>query len=157
MLPPATLATFQRVALLGLTFSTDELLAVADGTEDETYGQLELALGALVVEPAEGGFRFRHPLVRDGLVEQLPPHSGSEGTNGSPRRWPGWTDHRAGSPTTTWPPGLASRAVPYVVRAVEIAGALGAYRDALDPGRRRPRARRARRTCPSCCRAAATC
>ena len=70
MLPPTALRTFQRVALLGLTFSTDELLAISDSSEDETYGQLELALAALVVEPAEGGFRFRHPLVRERLVEQ---------------------------------------------------------------------------------------
>ena len=58
ILPPAALRTFQRVALLGLTFSTDELLAVADGSEDESYGQLEQALASLVVEPTEGGYRL---------------------------------------------------------------------------------------------------
>ena len=131
MLPPAALRTFQRVALLGLTFSTDELLAIADGTEDETYGQLELALGALVVEPVEGGFRFRHPLVREGLVEQLPPHERSRGHQrvaealAALDRPPGQVAHHYLAA------GLASRAVPYAVRAVEIAGALGAYRDAL--------------------------
>jgi len=131
ILPPAALRTFQRVALLGLTFSTDELLAVTDDSEDETYGQLELALSALVVEPAEGGFRFRHPLVREGLVEQLPPHQRSRGHQrvaealAGLERPPGRVAHHYLAA------GLASRAVPYVVRAVEIAGALGAYRDAL--------------------------
>jgi DNA-binding SARP family transcriptional activator/predicted negative regulator of RcsB-dependent stress response len=131
LLPPAALRTFQRVALLGLTFSTDELLAIADSPEDETYGQLELALAALVVEPAEGGFRFRHPLVREGLVEQLPPHERSRGHQRAAEALaalevpPGRVAHHYIAA------GLASRAVPYVVRAVETAGALGAFRDAL--------------------------
>jgi DNA-binding SARP family transcriptional activator/tetratricopeptide (TPR) repeat protein len=131
VLPPTALRTFQRLALLGLAFSTDELLAVSDDSEDETYDQLELALAALVVEPAEGGFRFRHPLVREGLVEQLPPHERSRGHQrvaealSALEHPPGQVAHHYLAA------GLASRAVPYVVRAVEIAGALGAYRDAL--------------------------
>ena len=43
VLPGAALETFRRVALLGMTFTTDELLGLADGTEDEAYDQLELA------------------------------------------------------------------------------------------------------------------
>ena len=131
VLPPTAMRTFQRVALLGLTFSTDELLALADGSEDETYDQLELALTALVVEPAEGGFRFRHPLVRESLVEQLPPHERSRGHQrvaealAALGRPPGQVAHHYLAA------GLASRAVPHVVRAVEIAGALGAFRDGL--------------------------
>jgi tetratricopeptide (TPR) repeat protein len=130
-LPTSALRTFGRVALLGLTFGTDELLAVADGTEDETYAELEEALAALVVEPAEGGYRFRHPLVREGLVERLPPHQRSRGHQRvaealtSLDRPPGRVAHHYLAA------GLPSRAVPYVVRAVETAGALGAFRDAL--------------------------
>jgi DNA-binding SARP family transcriptional activator/tetratricopeptide (TPR) repeat protein len=131
MLPPAALRTFQRVALLGLTFSTDELLALSDASEDQTYEQLEHALAALVVEPAEAGFRFRHPLVRERLVDRLPAHERSRGHQrvaealAALERPPGQVAHHYLAA------GLASRAVPYVVRAVEIAGALGAYRDAL--------------------------
>ena len=130
-LPPSALRTFQRVAILGLAFSTDELLAVSEASEDETYGQLEQALAALVVQPAEGGFRFRHPLVRDGLVEQLPPHERSRGHQrvaealAALDRPPGRVAHHYLAA------GLASRAVPFVAPAVEIAGALGAFRDAL--------------------------
>lgn len=132
LLPATTLLTFQRVALLGQNFSTDELLAISDGSEDDTYGQLELALAAWVVEPADGGFRFRHPLVREGLMEQLPPHERPRAHQrvaealAALDRPPGRVAHHYLSA------GLASRAVPYVVRAVEIAGALGAFRDALD-------------------------
>jgi len=131
VLPPTAVRTFHRLALLGLTFSTDELLALSDDSEDETYGQLELALTALVVEPTEGGYRFRHPLVRESLVEQLPPHERSRGHQrvaealATLERPPGQVAHHYLAA------GLDSRAVPYVVRAVEIAGALGAFRDAL--------------------------
>ena len=131
VLPPTAQRTFQRVALLGLTFSTDELLALSDGPEDDTYDELELALAALVVEPTEGGFRFRHPLVREGLVEHLPPHERARGHQrvaealASLGRPAGQVAHHYLAA------GLASRAVPYVVRAVEVAGALGAFRDAL--------------------------
>ncbi len=131
VLPPAALRTFQRVALLGMSFSTDELLGVSDRSEDETYGQLEQALAALVVEPAEGGFRFRHPLVREGLVEQLRAHERSRGHQrvaealAALDRPPGRVAHHYLAA------GLPSRAVPYVAPAVDIAGALGAFRDAL--------------------------
>jgi tetratricopeptide (TPR) repeat protein len=130
-LPPTTLRTFRRIALLGMSFSTDELLAVSDGSEDETYGQLEQALATLVVEPAEGGFRFRHPIVRESLVEQLPPHERARGHQriaealAALDRPPGRVAHHYLAA------GLGSRAVPYVAPAVEIAGALGAFRDAL--------------------------
>ncbi|CUR56590.1 putative Response regulator receiver and SARP domain protein [metagenome] len=132
ILPAAALRTFQRIALLGMTFSTDELLAVSDEPEDDSYAQLELALAARVVEPTEGGFQFRHPLVRESLVDQLPAHQRSRGHHQVADALvrlghsPGRVAHhylRA---------GLPSRAVPYVVRAVDTAGALGAYREALD-------------------------
>jgi len=131
MLPPDALRTFQRVALLGQGFSTDELLAISDASEDETYDQLELALAALVVEPAEAGFRFRHPLVREGLVREVPPLERSRGHQRVAEalarldRPPRQVAHHSLAA------GLVSRAVPYAVQAVEIAGALGAYRDAL--------------------------
>ena len=130
ILPPDALRTFQRVALLGLTFSTDELLAISDGSEDETYDQLELALAALVVESDEVGFRFRHPLVRERTRGEVPPHERSRGHQRGRRHWPPRTP--AGQVAHHYlAAGLGSRAVPYAVQAVEIAGALGAYRDAL--------------------------
>jgi len=131
MLPPAATRTFQRIALLGQSFSTDELLALADGSEDEAYDQLELALGAMVVEPAEGGFRFRHALVREGLMEQLPAHERSRGHRRVAEALVTLDRPSAQVAHHYLAAGMASRAVPHVVRAVEIAGALGAFRDAL--------------------------
>ena len=40
-LSPAALVTFQRLALLGVAFTTDELLALSDTDEDATYQHLE--------------------------------------------------------------------------------------------------------------------
>ena len=132
VLPPNARRTFQRVALLGQTFSTDELLAISDATEDETYDQLELAVAGAVVEPEEGGFRFRHPLVREGLVGQLPAHERSRGHQRLAEALAA-LEHPPGQVAHHYlEAGLASRAVPYVVRAVEIGGALGAYRDSLE-------------------------
>jgi DNA-binding SARP family transcriptional activator/tetratricopeptide (TPR) repeat protein len=131
VLPPAVLRTFARVALLGSTFSTDELLAVSGVDEDESYRHLEVALAGLLVERRDSGFAFRHALVRESLVDQLSPAAEASGhlvvaekltVLGAP---PGRVAHHylaAGQP---------SRAVPFVIRAVETAGALGAYRDAL--------------------------
>jgi len=131
VLPVAAARTFRRLALLGLSFSTDELLAITEDSEEETYAQLELALSARVVEPAESGFRFRHPLVREGLLEQLPPHERARGHQRVAEAL-ALLEHPPGQVAHHYlAAGLASRAVPYVVRAVETAGALGAYRDAL--------------------------
>ncbi len=130
-LPPAVLRTFERVALLGSTFSTDELLAVSGVDEDESYHHLEVALAGLVIERGDGGYRFRHALVRESLVNQLTP-----ATEASAHRVVAEQLARLGAPPGRvahhyLAAGQPSRAVPFVTRAVETAGALGAYRDAL--------------------------
>ncbi len=126
-----TTDTFQRLALLGGSFTTDEVLALSHTSEDDTYAQLEEAVSAQLVEPTEGGYRFRHPLLRERLIDALPPH----------RRAGALRDVADRAATLGGPPsrlahlfvaaGLYSRAVPYALRAVETSGALGAYRDAL--------------------------
>ena len=131
VLPFGAVDTFQRVALLGATFTTDELLALSGGDEDATYVQLEAALSARLVEPAEAGYRFRHALVRERLVEMMPQH-----TRATARREVAERIAELGGPPARMAnlfvaAGLTSRAVPYVLRAVETAGALGAYRDGL--------------------------
>jgi len=131
VLPAPVLRTFQRVALLGIMFSTDELLAVSGVDEEEGYRHLESALAALLVAPCGGRYCFRHALVRDALVEQMPPV-----LLATARRDVAARLSELGAPPARVAhqyiaAGLPSRAVPYVVRAVESAGALGAYRDAL--------------------------
>ena len=130
-LPAPARATLQRVALLGAAFTADELLACADVAEDDAYRHLEQAIEARIVEPDGPRYRFRHPLVREALLEALPPHQEPAArravaealvrTNAAPGRV-AWQYLRA---------ALPSKAVAYALPAVETAGALGAYRDAL--------------------------
>jgi len=130
-LPAPVISTFARTALLGSAFTTDELLAVSGVDEDQTYRYLDVALSAMVVERTEAGYRFRHALVREALLQAVPPGAQSTArrevaealaeTNSAPGR----------VARQFLAAGLAGRAVPYAVRAVETAGALGAYRDAL--------------------------
>jgi DNA-binding SARP family transcriptional activator/tetratricopeptide (TPR) repeat protein len=130
-LPPPARASLQRVALLGGTFTADELLACAEVAEDDAYRHLERAIEARIVEPDGPRYRFRHPLVREALLEALPPQQEPAARravaealariNAAPGRV-AWQYLRA---------GLPSKAVPFALTAVETAGALGAYRDAL--------------------------
>jgi DNA-binding SARP family transcriptional activator/tetratricopeptide (TPR) repeat protein len=131
VLPGPALRTFERVALLGSTFTTDELLAVSGASEDDAYQHMEMALAALIIEPAESGYCFRHALVREALLEQMPSYVKAAARRDVAERLaemnapPGRVAHQYLAA------GLPSRAVPFVLRAVETAGALGAYRDAL--------------------------
>ena len=64
----------QRVAVLGAEFDTDEFVAAAGVGEDEAYAHLDAALAAAWSSRPTPGYRFRHALVRDALLDGLPPH-----------------------------------------------------------------------------------
>ena len=123
--------TFQRAALVGSVFTTDELIALSDVDEDATYIHLEEALAAGVVEPAETGYRFRHALVRERFADSISPRRRPEQLRLVAER----ISLLGGPPARTAnlfiAAGLRARAVPYALRTVETAGALGAYRDGL--------------------------
>ncbi len=130
-LPAPVVSTFARAALLGSAFTTDELLVVSGADEDQTYRDLDVALSALVVERTEVGYRFRHGLVRDALLQAMPPGAQSTARREIAAALAGTTAAPGRIARQFLAAGLAERAVPYAVRAVETAGALGAYRDAL--------------------------
>ncbi|WP_167305963.1 ATP-binding protein [Nocardioides euryhalodurans] len=129
--PVATLRTFRRLALLGMTFSTDELLTMSEEDEETAYAQLDLAVTGRLVEQVDGGHRFRHPLLREALVDQL---TASERV-AEQREVAARLSRLDGPPTRVAhlfvAAGRPALAVPFVLQAVETAGALGAYRDAL--------------------------
>jgi len=130
-LDPATREALQRVAVVGLTFDTDEFVALSGLTEARAFDALDRALAAHTIEPVSGGYRFRHTLVREALVADLPPHRARAihreaaarliEADASPARI---GHHLMGA-------GRATEAVPYLLRAGETAAAIGAYRDAL--------------------------
>jgi tetratricopeptide (TPR) repeat protein len=128
---PATREVLQRIAVVGTTFETDEFLALSGLPDEEALQHLDDALAACVVEPASGGYRFRHGLVRDALLDDVPPHRRRRIHADAAARL---VDLRA-SPARIGHhllrAGAFSEAVPYLLRAAESAAALGAYRDAL--------------------------
>ncbi|HEX6249415.1 MAG TPA: AAA family ATPase [Nocardioidaceae bacterium] len=130
-LPPKVRRTFQRVATLGTSFTTDELLAVAGVEEAEAYRHLEVALSGLVVEPAETGYQFRHALLREGLLAAMPAHDQAAARQYVAERLAALGAAPARVAHQFLAAGQPSRAIPFVLPAVETAGALGAYRDAL--------------------------
>jgi tetratricopeptide (TPR) repeat protein len=130
-LPLPVQRTFQRVALLGTTFTTDELLAVAGVPEELAYRHLDTALGALVVEPDDPGYRFRHALVRDALLQAMPVQEQTSARVQVAEQLAALGAAPARVAHQLLAAGQPARAIPFVIPAVETAGALGAYRDAL--------------------------
>jgi DNA-binding SARP family transcriptional activator/tetratricopeptide (TPR) repeat protein len=128
---PSTREALQRVAVVGSAFDTDEFVALSGMPEDDAFDLLDDALGARIVEPASVGYRFRHTLVREALLEDVPSHrrrrihrdaaSRLIELHASPARIGHHLLHS----------GAESEAVPYLLRAAETEAAVGAYRDAL--------------------------
>jgi DNA-binding SARP family transcriptional activator/tetratricopeptide (TPR) repeat protein len=128
---PATREVLQRVAVIGSSFDTDELVALSGLAEEDAFERLDDALAALIVEPASAGYRFRHGLLRDALLEDVPPHRRVRIHRDAANR----LMERHASPARIGHhllrAGAGAEAVPYLLRAAESEAALGAYRDAL--------------------------
>ena len=129
---PATREVLQRVAVAGTTFDTDEFVALSALPAADAYDHLDAAVAAGLVEPEAVGYRFRHTLVREALLEDLAPHRRRRihrdaadrlAELGAPPARIGHHLLAAGEPV---------RAVPELLRAAETSAALGAYRDALE-------------------------
>lgn len=121
----------QRVAVVGLSFDTDEFVALSGRPELEAFHHLDLALAADVVEPASTGYRFRHALVRDALLSDLPPHRRRLIHRDAADRLTRLGSSPARIGHHLLESGAAADAVPYLLRAAETEAAIGAYRDAL--------------------------
>jgi DNA-binding SARP family transcriptional activator/tetratricopeptide (TPR) repeat protein len=129
---PATREVLQRVAVVGSSFDTDEFVALSGLSEDEAFDRLDDALDARVVEPSPSGagYRFRHGLVRDALLEDVPPHRRRRIHRDAASRLVELqaSQARIGYHLLQSAPG---EAVPYLLSAAETEAAVGAYRDAL--------------------------
>jgi DNA-binding SARP family transcriptional activator/tetratricopeptide (TPR) repeat protein len=131
-IPSTARELLQRVAVVGTNFDTDEFVALSGMAEAEAYDHLDAALAARVIEPVAAGYRFRHNLVRDALLADVPPHrrrrihrdaAARLEALGAPSAQVG--HHLLAADETT----AASR---HLLVAAESAAAVGAYRDALD-------------------------
>ena len=113
------------------TFDTDEYVALSGVGEEQAYALLDEALAAGAVERTGAGYRFRHSLVRDALLDGLPPHrllplhrqaaEALRGLGASPAR----IGHQL------LQAGDVAAAAPFLLQAARTDAAIGAYRDAL--------------------------
>ena len=73
-LDEGTTAMLRRLALAGDALDPASVVALTGYSEQEAFALLDLALGTGVLVVSGGRYRFRHELVRQVLVDQLPPH-----------------------------------------------------------------------------------
>ncbi len=128
----STREVLQRVAVAGVTFDTDEFVALAGLAAGDAYEHLDAAVAVGLVEPEPAGYRFRHTLVRDALLESLPPHRRRSIHHDAAERLAELSAPPARVGYHLLAAGEHARAVPEMLRAAESAAAIGAYRDALD-------------------------
>ena len=127
----AAISALTKVAVLGTEFDTDEYVAVAGVGEAQAYALLDEALAGGVIERMAAGYRFPHSLVRDALLDGLPPHrllplhrraaEALRGLSASPAR----IGHQL------LQAGDVAAAAPILLQAARTEAAIGAYRDAL--------------------------
>ncbi len=122
--------------LKGLALAADELdtsmvLALSPDAEAATFRLLDAALssGTLIVSGAR--YRFRHELVRQTLVEQIPPHQRLKVHREAARRLAMLNAPPAVIARHWLAGGSPSGATPWLVAAAREAIALGAFADAL--------------------------
>ena len=122
----------EAVAVLGVAFDTDEFLAVSGLPDEVAYEVLDLAQTHQLLVRTDTGFEFRHSLVRDALLEPLPPSQRRKLHQDAARalirlnRSPAQIGHHLIQG------GDRAAAVPWALRAAQTSAAIGAYREALD-------------------------
>ena len=124
------IAALTRVAVLGATFDTDEYVAMSGVGEAQAYALLDEALAAGAVERTGAGYRFRHSLVRDALLDGCRRTGCSAAPTGRRRveragRVPARIGHQL------LQAGDVVAAAPFLLQAARTDAAIGAYRDAL--------------------------
>lgn len=123
--------TLTRVAVIGTRFDTDEWVALSGRDEAEAFDLLDEALRADSLELTAGGYRFRHGLVRRGLLESLPDHRRRLVHRDAARRF-----ESMGAPSARIAHHLLEAsetrsAVPWALAGAQAASSVGALRDAL--------------------------
>lgn len=129
--PAATRSLLQRAAVLGMTFDTDDFVAVAGLPEAEAFAQLDAALESGAVEYADSTYRFRHAIVRDALLRGIPPHRLRTIHRDIADRLIAANESPARIGHHLLESGDEEAAVPHLLRAAETEATVGAYRDAL--------------------------
>jgi len=130
-LSPTIRTVLEHVAVTGTTFDTDEFLALSGLPEGKAFDCLDAALAAMVIDRTLAGYQFRHPLIREALLDDVPPHRQRQLHRACAERLIALEASPARIGHHLLMAGATAAAVPYVLRAAETEAAIGAYRDAL--------------------------
>jgi DNA-binding SARP family transcriptional activator len=139
-LGPAVETALTAAAVVGREFQFAVLQGMADLPDDELLGALDVALAAHLIEETQGGYRFRHPLIRHTLYNA---HSRTRRTRLHTRAAQAIEAAYAPRPQGLKPYvealafqyGLSSRrdrALPYLLQAGQKAAAIYAFEVASD-------------------------
>ncbi len=126
-----TRRALQQVAVIGMTFDTDQFVALTALPEPEAFAALDAAVSALVLVHGGSGYRFRHALIRDALLHDVAPAERRAFHRHAAERLDAIGAPQARIAHHLIAAGKLSDAVPHVLQAVETQAAIGAYRDAL--------------------------
>ncbi len=129
--PDEALALLKWLALCGDTFDLAVIEALADAAQASSMLTLDAAMHEGVLVPAGSRYRFRHDLVRQALVEQVPAHRRAQ----MHRRMAELLAEQEVAPADIafhWRQGGKPRAaVPWLLAAAHDAVRLAAFGDAL--------------------------
>jgi DNA-binding SARP family transcriptional activator/tetratricopeptide (TPR) repeat protein len=120
-----------QAAVLGMTFDTDEFVAVSAMSEDEAYGVLDTAVAHDLLDKTEVGYAFRHSMVRESLLGGLLPsqardaHRRAAAALQALDRSPSRIGHHLTQA------GDQASALAWMLRAAETSAAMGANQEAL--------------------------
>jgi DNA-binding SARP family transcriptional activator len=124
-------AMLRRLALAGDDLELLSVLALTGSTEDEAFGMLDQALASGVLVVADGRYRFGHDLVRQAMIDEIPPHQRVAIHRDAARRLTD-SDGAPGQIAHHWLDGRrADLAVPWLLIAARRSVELGAFQDAL--------------------------
>lgn len=123
-------AMLQRLALTSDALDPAAVVALTGAGEAEAFALLDAALEAGVLVVSGTQYRFRHDLVRQALIERVPPHRRVAMHRDAARRLTE-VDAAPGLIARHWlEAGERDEAVPWLLSAARSAVGLGAFKDA---------------------------
>lgn len=127
----AALETLRRLALASESFDAATALALAADAGEDASARLDRVLAAGVLQVDDGRYRFRHALVRQALLDAIPPHR-RVALHGSVAGRLEQAGATPGLVAQHWlAAGEVDRALPHALAAARDAFRLGAYEDVL--------------------------
>ena len=130
-LPAPLRDVLAHVAVAGTGFDTDEFVALSGLDESTAYDRLDEALAVRAVLRDASGYRFRHPLLREALLEQVAAHRRRQLHRDAAQR----LEALGASPARVAHHLVAAAdltaAAPHLLTAARAEAAVGAYQDAL--------------------------